>query len=221
MLGRRTGRRHLEEARVSTAVERTSLDGLSSALLASAGGERVGVVLGLDPAWPAAHAVGPALTVRGAPADNLALHQAIAAAQPGELVVATVGEEQAVAHCGDVLALAARHAGIAGIVLDGSIRDRAALAEVGVPIFHHGTSPRGPGKAVPGVLRAPIEIRGVLVRAGDLVCADADGVVVVPAGEIENVVAAARGIEERERGMLARIEAGETTLSIQGLPAAG
>jgi 4-hydroxy-4-methyl-2-oxoglutarate aldolase len=187
---------------------------VGSALLSSAGGDRVSVLLGLEPAWPAAYALGPALTVQGAPADNLALHHAVAAARPGEVIVLAVGGETATAHCGDILALAARDRGVAGIVVDGAIRDRAQLEALGLPVFHVGASPQGPGKTGPGALRVPVTLAGVTVQPGDLVCADADGIVVVAAAEADDVLVAARALEEHERGIVARLAQGETTVAI-------
>jgi 4-hydroxy-4-methyl-2-oxoglutarate aldolase len=190
---------------------------VGSALLASAGGDRVSIVLGLEPAWPTAHALGPALTVQGRAGDNLALHHAVATAQSGAVVVVAVGGETATAHCGDILAAAARARGVAGIVLDGAIRDRAQLEALGVPVFHRGTSPRGPSKSGPGALGVPVTLAGVAVRPGDLVCADADGVVVVPVEEAGAVLAATRELEERERELVAAIERGESTVDLFGL----
>ena len=193
------------------------MNGLGSALAASAGGDRVSVVLGLEPAFPEAGACGPALTVQGAPGDNLALHHAIAVAEPGSVIVLAVGGERVVAHCGDVLAAAARKRGVAGIVLDGAIRDRTQIAKLGLPVFHRGTSPRGPGKAGPGEVGVAIVLDGVRIESGDLVCADADGVTVVPAAAIEEVRAAAAAIEEREREIFAAIGRGESTVGLYGL----
>lgn len=184
---------------------------IGSALLASGGGDRVAVILGLEPAFPSARVLGRALTVQGAPTDNLALHHAVAQATPGEVVVLAVGEEQEVAHCGDIIALAAQQRGVAGIVLDGAIRDRVELAELGLPVFHLGVSPRGPGKKGPGALRVPVELRGVRIEPGDLVCADADGVAVVRAADADAVLAAAEALEAREQQIVARIRRGETT----------
>jgi 4-hydroxy-4-methyl-2-oxoglutarate aldolase len=200
---------------VSTDVRELAVTG---ALLASAGGDRVRVILGLEPAWPGARAFGPALTVRGAAGDNLALHRAIASAPEGAVIVADVQGGQEVAHCGDVLVRAARARGVRGIVLDGSIRDRAAIRELEYPVFHRGTSPRGPEKLVAGEIDVPIELLGVTVRPGDLVLADEDGVVVVSAAEAEEILARAATIAAREREYEARIDAGESTLGIFGLP---
>lgn len=191
---------------------------LSTAALASAGGDRVSVIRGLEPASAGLRAVGPAFTARGSRGDNLALHQAVARAGKGEVIVVDVQGEQETAHCGDILARAAAARGICAIVLDGSIRDRSVIAELGYPVFHRGTSPRGPSKVVPGELGVPIEVAGTTVNPGDLVCADDDGIVVVPSTEIETVLSAAVNLEAREREVERRISEGETTLEIFDLP---
>ena len=190
---------------------------IPSALLASGGGDRVSVILGLEPAFPSARAFGRAFTAQGSRGDNLALHHAVAKARPGDVIVLAVGEEQDVAHCGDIVALAARERGIAGIVLDGAIRDRVDIAELGLPVFHLGTSPSGPGKAGPGALGVPVELRGVRIEPGDLVSADADGIAVVRAADVESVTAAAEALVAREEEIVARIRGGETTVDIYGL----
>ena len=190
---------------------------IGSAALASAGGERVAIALGLEPAYAGAHVLGPAFTVQGAPGDNLALHHAIAAASAGDVIVVAVGGERETAHAGGIVASAARKRGVAGIVVDGAVRDRPELAEIGLPIFHLGTSPRGPAKNGPGALGVPVELAGVAVAPGDLVCADADGVAVVPAADAETVLEAARALEARELGILAALERGETTVAIYEL----
>ncbi len=188
-----------------------------SALFASAGGDRVSIVLGLEPVFPAAHAVGPAFTVQGAPGDNLALHHAVASAAPGSMLVLAVAGERQVAHCGGILATAALERGIAGLVLDGAIRDRAEIAELGFPVFFRGTSPRGPAKNGPGALGVPVELDGVTIRPGDLVCADADGVAIVAAAESTAVQAEVAALETREQAIVAAIRGGTTTVDLYGL----
>lgn len=190
---------------------------IGSATLASAGGDRVAVVLGLEPAWPAAHVLGPAFTVQGFAADNLALHHAVAGARPGEVIVLAVGGEQGTAHLGEIVALAARQRGVAGVVVDGAVRDRAQLEAVGLPVFHRGTSPRGPEKAGPGALRVPVTIDGITISPGDLVCADADGVAVVGAEHSAGVLDAAQALEEREQEIIAAIARGERTVDLYSL----
>jgi 4-hydroxy-4-methyl-2-oxoglutarate aldolase len=190
---------------------------LSSALVASAGGDRVAVILGFDAAWPEASASGPALTVRGAPDDNLALHRAIDAVRPGELIVLDAGGPHGTAICGDLLARAARRRGAAGLVLDGPARDLAEIARLGFPVFHRGTSPATPRKEAPGELRVPVVIGDVGISPGDLVVADADGIVVVAAADADEVLARADELATREDDLRERIDAGESTLDLLGL----
>jgi len=188
----------------------------SPAALASVGEGRVAVLSGFEPAWPAARALGPAFTVQGAPGDNLALHHAVAEAAPGDVIVLAVGGEHDRAHCGAILATAARRRGVAGVVLDGAVRDRGDLEQVGLPVFHRGVSPLKPGKDGPARLRVAVEIDGVRIEPGDLVAADADGVVVVPRAEADDLLARASLLEEREREVLGQLEAGKTTREIYG-----
>ena len=199
---------------------RTAADAraVSTALLASAGKGRVSVIMGLEPAWAGAYALGRAFTARGSRGDNLALHIAVARAEPGAVIVADVQGEQETAHCGDLLARAALARGIRGIVLNGSIRDRATIAELTYPIFHVGTSPRGPAKLVPGELGTVVELMGVSVHTGDLICADDDGVVVVPSADAEFVLQEAADLVTRELEFEKRIAGGESTVTIFDLP---
>jgi len=188
-----------------------------SALFASAGGGRVGIVLGLEPAFPSAHALGPAFTVQGSPGDNLALHHAVSSAGPGVVIVLAVGGEREIAHCGGILAFAAAERGIAGILLDGAIRDRSELASLGLPVFHRGSSPVGPTKNGPGALGVSVEICGVRVSPGDLVCADADGAAIIAAEDAEQVRAAVEALERRERAILSELGRGASTVELYGL----
>jgi 4-hydroxy-4-methyl-2-oxoglutarate aldolase len=189
----------------------------SPAALASVGEDRVAVLRGFEPAWPAARVLGPAFTVQGAPGDNLALHHAVAQAAPGDVIVLAVGGERGRAHCGGILATAAALRGIAGVVLDGAIRDRTELEEVGLPVFHQGVSPLKPGKAGRVELRVAVELGGVRIEPGDLVAADADGIVVVPGACARDLLAAAALLEVREREQLAQLREGRTTLELHGI----
>ena len=186
------------------------------AALASVGEDRVAVLHGFEPAWPAAHMLGPAFTAQGAPGDNLALHHAVAEAARGDVIVLAVGGERCRAHCGGIIATAARARGIAGLVLDGAIRDRRELEEIGLPVFHLGASPLKPAKNGAAELRVPVELGGVRIEPGDLVAGDADGIVVVPRAHADELLAAAAQLEAREREILAQIEEGRTTVEIYG-----
>ncbi|GIG91999.1 4-carboxy-4-hydroxy-2-oxoadipate aldolase/oxaloacetate decarboxylase [Plantactinospora endophytica] len=170
----------------------------------------------LRPAWPGARVAGPALPVRTAPADNLPLHIAVEAARPGQvLVVAAQGEP--CGYWGEVLTVAAQQRGIRGLVIDGGVRDTAALAALDFPTFSTSVAVRGTVKDDPGTVGAPILLGGVPVRDGDLVLADPDGVLVLPAERVDAVLAAARQRQADERRYLDRIRQGELTLDIYRL----
>jgi regulator of RNase E activity RraA len=148
--------------------------------------------IGIRPLWsPIPRLVGPAFTVRCPPADNLMLHAAIYRAAPGSVVVVQAGDIDYAVAGGNVCAVAQRR-GIAGFVVDGVIRDLGEVRAMGFPVFARGVIP------VPGVKRAVtalnVEVRcgGVTVRGGDLVVADEEGVVVVPAARREQILADAR-----------------------------
>ena len=130
------------------------------------------------------------------------------------MIVLAVDGERQVAHCGEIVAIAALERGLAGLVLDGAIRDRAEIAELGFPVFFRGTSPRGPGKNGPGALGVPVELDGVTVHPGDLVCADADGVAIVSAADVAGVQADVAALEAREQAIVAAIRSGTTTVEI-------
>jgi 4-hydroxy-4-methyl-2-oxoglutarate aldolase len=115
------------------------------------------------------------------------------------------------------VAAAAHARGVAGLVLDGAIRDRTEVEEIGFPVFHLGASPLKPAKDGPAELRVPVEIGGVRIEPGDLVAADADGIVIVPLAHADELIAAAAALETREREILAEVEAGRTTVEIYGL----
>jgi regulator of RNase E activity RraA len=138
---------------------------------------------GIRPLWSQAGRVaGTAFTVQCASGDNLMLHAAIYRAAPGSiLVVDAHGSDCAVAG-GNVCAVAQRR-GIAAIVVDGVIRDVAEVRDAGFPVFGRGVTPVAGVKAVVAPLGEPVRCGGVLVGAGDVVVADDDGVVVVPADQ--------------------------------------
>jgi 4-hydroxy-4-methyl-2-oxoglutarate aldolase len=188
---------------------------LGSATVYEAAREECFLPYTLRPAWAGARVAGPALPVRTAPADNLPLHLAVAAARPGQvLVVAAQGEP--CGYWGEVLTVAAQQRGIAGLLIDGGVRDTAALAALDFPTFSSSIAIRTTVKNDPGTVGEPIVLGGVTVHDGDLVVADEDGVVVLPAGRVDAVLTAARQRQQAERRYLDRIRQGELTLDIYG-----
>ena len=163
---------------------------------------------------------GPALTVRCQPADNLTLHAAIALAQPGDVIVADVGDFEEAGHWGEITTVAAQVRGVAGLVINGGVRDVAPIQRRGFPVFARAISMKATVKAMPGTINHPIVCGGVTVQPGDLVLADDDGVVVVERDRAEAVIAASIEREEREAEVMRRLEAGELTLDVLGFRAA-
>ena len=173
---------------------------------------------GLRAAWPGARVAGPAFTVRGIGGDNLALHNAVLAAPAGSVLVADM-QGAAHGHWGEVLAVAAQHRGIAGLIIDGGVRDVDAMAALDFPVFSRSVTVVGTVKDYPGDLRSPVRVGGITVHAGDLVVGDADGVIVLPQHAAAEVIARADQRVADERRILAEIKKGRTTVELYGLPA--
>jgi len=168
-------------------------------------------------AWPGARLAAPAFPVRCTPGDNLAVHVAVAGAPPGSALAVDVGDEDEFGYWGEVLTTAAEARGIAGLVIDGGVRDTTALAAHGFPVFATTVALQGASKSAPGTVGAPADVGGVVVAMGDWLVGDADGVAVVRADDLAQVLAAARAREDKERAMFEALRRGRTTLELLGL----
>ena len=125
--------------------------------------------------------VGPAVTVKVYPGDNLMVHKALDIAQPGDVIVVDTSSSSLTAVLGDLVCTKARHRGIAGFIVDGLIRDLPAIKRLGdFPVFARDVTPKGPLHRGPGEIGHPISCGGIVVNPGDVVVADLNGVVVVP-----------------------------------------
>lgn len=164
--------------------------------------------------------VGAALPVRSPSGDNLWLHRAIYTADHGDVLVVDTGAGCEHGYWGEVMTVAAQQRGIAGLVITGGIRDSAALVTRGFPTFAGAVSVRGTTKNPDGdgAVGEAVRIGDVVVRRGDLVLADDDGVVVLPAADAARAIEAAERRDSAEAGILARLRGGDTTLDIYGLP---
>jgi 4-hydroxy-4-methyl-2-oxoglutarate aldolase len=165
-------------------------------------------------AWPGARLAAPGFTVQCPPGDNLAIHVAVVAAPPGSALVVQVDGIPERGYWGEVLTTAAEARGLAGLVIDAGVRDVDALATHGFPVFSSCTALRGTVKETGGVVGGPVCVGEVTVGAGDWVVGDADGVAVVPAAALDDVVARGRARAERERGLFARLREGATTIDL-------
>ncbi len=156
---------------------------------------------------------GPALTVEVRPGDNLMIHAALALAKPGDVLVIDGKADQLCALMGTIMMTAAQQLGLAGVVIDGAVRDSLELAEMGFPVFSVGTNPNGPTKNVAGRIGHPVSCGGVTVHAGDLVIADADGVVVVERAMAEGLLPLAAHKVAAEAKRIDQIKKGQTGAS--------
>lgn len=123
---------------------------------------------------------GPALTVRTSPGDNLMLHKALDMAEPGDVIVHDAGGDLSNAMIGELMLAHAKVRGVAGVVINGALRDREAVRELNLPVYARGVSHRGPYKDGPGEIGFPIAIDGMNIAPGDLMLGDCDGLLAVP-----------------------------------------
>ncbi len=152
--------------------------------------------------------------------DNLAVQVAVAEALPGEVVVAEVRGDGAEAGVwGEVLAVAAAVRGIAGVIVDGAVRDVSACEARTFSVASASVCPVGPTKSGPGGVDVTIMICGISVQPGDWIVADADGVVVIPLDEFVSIYEGAHAKAGREPAILEGLTAGRTTLDLFGLDA--
>jgi regulator of RNase E activity RraA len=152
---------------------------------------------------------GPALTVKCRPGDNLMIHKALDMAQPGDVIVVDAGGDLTNALFGELMLSYAVTRKVAGIVLDGAVRDIDVIAAGGFPVYAAGVTHRGPYKDGPGEINVPIAIDGMVIHPGDLVLGDADGLLCVPFDDVETVLAASRDKVALEHKTIANIRAGK------------
>jgi 4-hydroxy-4-methyl-2-oxoglutarate aldolase len=203
-------------ARIETLSE---LARLGSATVYEAGGRRGYVDLDLHMTIPGARAAGPARTVMCAQSDNLMVHAAMAQCQPGEIIVITQPEPAPVAMVGDLLATQAEVHGAAGMLIDASVRDREDLAKMDIPIWARWIRVKGAEKSTLGSIGEPVTVGGALIRQGDILVLDTDGVAVVGAERVDEVLAASLEREQREAIKRARLRDGALSWEIDGLRA--
>lgn len=153
--------------------------------------------------------VGPALTCRTRPGDNLAVHKALDLARPGEILVVDARGAEDRAILGGLMGAYATKQGIAGLIVDGAVRDRTDLEKKAPPVWARTLNQLGPYKDGPGDIRCPVNIDGVVVAEGDIIVADEDGITVVPRDRAEEILELAEAKAADEAGQFADIERGE------------
>ena len=162
---------------------------------------------------PRMKVAGPAFTVEVRPGDNLMIHAAMALAKPGDVLVIDGKGDQTSALMGTIMMTACRQLGLAGVVVDGAVRDSLEIDEMDYPVFSVGTNPNGPTKNNGGRIGHPISIGGVTVHPGDFVIGDGDGVVVVEREALADLLPLAEHKVQAEAKRIAQIKEGNTSAS--------
>lgn len=156
---------------------------------------------------------GAALTVKSRPGDNLMLHYAIDIAEPGDVIVVDAGGDLSNALIGEMMVAYAIKRGVAGIVINGAIRDAASISSEDFPMFAAGITHRGPYKDGPGEINVPISIDGMVVEPGDLIIGDDDGLLCIPYDHVTDVYERAHAKHVAEQKQLEQIANGENDRS--------
>jgi len=162
----------------------------------------------IKPVWAGATVVGPAYTVWTRAGDNQLRHEALHLAQAGDVIVVNGQGDESRALMGELMAERAKADGIAGFVIDGAVRDAEIIGEIQVPVFARAVTPAGPYKHGPGYLGRTVAVGGVTAAPGDIVIGDADGVVIVPLNEADQVLEKAEAKHADETARRNEIKAG-------------
>jgi 4-hydroxy-4-methyl-2-oxoglutarate aldolase len=173
----------------------------------------------MRPIYASAKIGAPAVTVSCQPGDNLMIHAAVEVCQPGDVLVVTTTAESTDGMFGELLATSLRVRGVAGLIIDAGVRDVTDLTAMEFPVWSKAISAQGTVKATAGSVNVPVVCAGAIVRPGDVIVADVDGVVVVPreqAAEVAKLSDERRIKEEKNRE---RLRAGELGLDMYGLRA--
>jgi 4-hydroxy-4-methyl-2-oxoglutarate aldolase len=171
----------------------------------------------IRPIYTSAHACGTAVTVLLHPGDNWMMHVVAEQLQPGDVVVAACSAENTDGFFGDLLATSFRARGARGLIIDGGVRDAKDLTEMQFPVFSRAISAKGTVKSTLGSVNIPVVCAGALVNPGDVVIADADGVVVVPAAIAQQAADAAEAREANEGEKRAKLAAGALGLDMYNM----
>lgn len=173
----------------------------------------------MRPIYPTAKMSGPAVTVLSHPGDNLMIHAAVELCEAGDVLVVTTTAESTDGMFGELLGTSLRARGVAGLIIDAGCRDVADLTAMQFPVWSKAVSAQGTVKATAGFVNVEVSCAGALVRPGDVIVADVDGVVVVPREQAAEVARASEERVKKEEKNRVRLKAGELGLDMYGLRA--
>jgi 4-hydroxy-4-methyl-2-oxoglutarate aldolase len=168
----------------------------------------------IKPIDPKTRMVGPAYTVRCQPGDNITIHKALYEAPKGAVLVVDAHSYVGAGPFGEMMAIACKERGLAGIVIDGACRDASDIEELGFPVFSRAINPGGTVKESVGETNLTVQCGKVVVRPGDIVVGDRDGVVVIPSEKAGTVLEKAKAIAEKEAKVAEMLRQGKTILEI-------
>ena len=146
------------------------------------------------------------------------MHRGIYQTQPGDVMIVDTGGFHEAGYWGEIMTHAAQQVGMAGLVIDGCVRDGSILEELGMPVFSAGLCIRGTtkNKDAYGAINEPIRIGEIWIFPGDLIIADRDGVVVVPQSRIAEITEKSKAREDKESVTISKLKAGERTVDMYG-----
>ena len=195
-----------------------AINGIGTATIHEAGGQIGALPSYIKPVSDNWYVCGVATTVLSQPKDNLWLHRGIYQTQPGDVMIVDTGGFHEAGYWGEIMTHAAQQVGMAGLVIDGCVRDGSILEELGMPVFSAGLCIRGTtkNKDAYGAINEPIRIGEIWIFPGDLIIADRDGVVVVPQSRIAEITEKSKAREDKESVTISKLKAGERTVDMYG-----